>query len=192
MNCPKCKTKKLSEKVRAGDVVIDRCSFCGGLWFERDELRLAKDKKVKDARWVDIELKDKSLDWFKFDLWKDKSKFKASKDIKFCPHCKIPLYKVNYGDSGIEIDVCGVCKGIWLERNEFKEIIKYVKNKADYEVLNNYVKNLVSETKEIFIGPESIKSEIADLLTLTKLLKYKLAVQYPILIKLVSNLPLTK
>ena len=178
--------------MRLGDVMVDWCVFCDGLWFERDELRLAKDKRVKDARWLDVELKDKSLDWFKFDLWKDKLKFKAAKDIKLCPACKTPLYKVNYGDSDIKIDVCGICKGIWLDRGEFKKIIKYVKNKADYEVLNNYVKNLILETKEIFAGSESVQSETADLLVLTKLLKYKLAVQYPTLIKLFSNLPLSK
>jgi len=192
MNCPSCKTKKLSEKIKVGDVIIDRCSFCTGLWFERDELRLAKDKKLKDARWMDIEIKDKSLNWIEFDLWKDESKFKSEKDIRLCPHCETSLYKINYGDSGVEIDVCGVCKGIWLEKSEFKKIIKHVKDRADYEVLNNYMKSLISETKEIFIGPESIKSEIIDLLTLTKLLKYKLAAQYPVLIKVLLNLPLTK
>ncbi len=132
------------------------------------------------------------MDWFKFELWKNKIKFKAAKDTEFCPHCKTPLYKVNYGNSDVAIDVCGICEGIWLDRGEFKKIIKYVKNKADYEVLNNYVKNLISESKEIFIGPESILSEVADLLVLTKLLKYKLAAQYPTLIKLFLNLPLTK
>jgi Zn-finger nucleic acid-binding protein len=192
MNCPTCKNKKLSEKIRIGDVIIDRCSFCGGLWFEQDELRLAKDKKIKDARWLDVELKDEKLDWFKFELWKDKIKFKTVKDTKLCPHCQISLNKINYGDSDVEIDICGVCKGVWVEQGEFKKIIKYVKDKADYEVLNNYAKNLISETKEIFTGPESIKSEVADLLVLTKLLKYKLLVQYPTLIKMFLNMPFTK
>ncbi len=192
MNCPKCKTKELSEKIKIGDVTVDRCSFCGGLWFEKDELRLVKDKKLKDARWVDIELKDKSLDWIEFDLWKDNSKFKAKKDIKLCPECQTSLYMLNYGNSDVEIDVCGVCKGIWLEKNDFRKIIKHVKSKADYEVLNNYIKNLVSQTKEIFTGPESIKSEIIDLITLTKLLKYKLVAQHPIIANIILNLPLTK
>lgn len=192
MNCPKCKTQKLSEKMRVGDVMINWCLFCGGLWFERDELRLAKDKKVKDAEWVDVELKDGSMDWFQFELWKNKIEFKAAKDIKLCPCCETPLYKVNYGDSDIEIDVCGICGGIWLDRGEFRKIIEYVKNKEGYELLNNYVKNLISETKEIFTGPESVQSEIADLLVLIKLLKYKLAVQYPTLMTLFSNLPLSK
>jgi len=155
-------------------------------------LSVAKDKQTKDARWVDIELKDKKLDWFRFDLWKNKVKFKAAKDIKFCPHCQTPLNKVDYGDSNVEVDVCGICKGIWVERDEFKKIIKYIKNEAGYEVLNNYAKNLISETKEIFIGPESIQSEVADLLVLTKLLKYKLVTQYPTLVKIFLNMPLTK
>jgi Zn-finger nucleic acid-binding protein len=191
MKCPKCK-KELSDKIKIGDVKIDRCPKCGGLWFEKDELRLAKDKKAPEAKWMDVEIKDKSINWFQLELWKDKMKFKAKKEIKYCPTDKIPLYSLNYDDSSIEIDVCGVCHGIWLDRGEFKKIIDYVKNKSEYEILYNYTKNLAQETKEIFVGPESIKSEVVDLLILVKLLKYKLMVQYPELIKLISNLPLTK
>ena len=67
-----------------------------------------------------------------------------------------------------------------------------MKNKAEYEALYNYVKNLARETKEIFVGPESIKSEVTDLLILIKLFKYKLTVQHPELVKLISLLPLTR
>ncbi|MBU4299384.1 zf-TFIIB domain-containing protein [Patescibacteria group bacterium] len=187
MKCPKCK-KELSEKIKIGDVEIDRCPNCGGLWFEKDELRLAKDKEAPEARWVDIEIKDKSLNWFQFDIWKSQVKFKVKKELRYCPIDEIPLYQVNYGDTSIEIDVCGICFGIWLDKGEFKKIIDYVENKADYEVLYNYAKNLARETKEIFVGPESVKSEATDLLVLIKLLKYKLAVQHPLLVKLISNL----
>ncbi len=191
MKCPKCK-KELSEKIKIGDVKIDRCPKCGGLWFEKDELRLAKDKEAPEARWIDVEIKDKSINWFQFDFWKDKIKFKVKKGMKYCPIDEIPLYQVNYGDTPVEIDVCGVCFGIWLDKGEFKKIIDYMKNKVDYEMLHNYAKNLVLETKEIFVGPESVKSEVTDLLALIKLLKYKLAVQYPMLVRLISSLPLTK
>lgn len=191
MKCPKCK-KELSEKIKISDVSIDRCAKCGGLWFEKDELRLAKDKKAPAARWLDVEIKDKSINWFHFQLWKDKGKFKARKDIKYCPADQIPLYRLNYGDTPIEIDVCGVCYGVWLDQGEFKKIIDYVKNKAEYELLHNYARNLARETKEIFAGPDAIKSEVADLLMLTKLLKYKLMVQRPNLVKLFSSLPFTR
>ena len=191
MKCLKCKNELL-EKIKIGDVKIDRCSKCGGLWFEKDELRLAKDKKAPEARWVDVEMKDKSINWLQFDFWKDKIKFKVKEGMKYCPIDETPLYQVNYGDTPIEIDVCGICFGIWLDKGEFEKIIDYTKNKADYEMLHNYAKNLARETKEIFVGPESIKSEVADLLMLIKLLKYKLMVQHPKLVRLFSGLPLTK
>jgi len=188
MKCPKCK-KELSEKIKIGDVKIDRCAKCGGLWFEKNELRLAKDKEAPEARWLDIEIKDKSLNWFHFDLWKDKVKFKAKKGIKYCPVDEMPLYQINYGDTPVEIDVCGICSGIWLDKGEFEKIIDYVKNKAEYEILHNYIKNLAQETKEIFFGPESVKSEVSDLLMLIKLFKYKLMAQHPELVRLISMLP---
>jgi len=191
MKCPKCK-KELSEKIKISDVKVERCSNCGGLWFEKDELRLAKDKKAPEARWLDIEIEDKSINWLQFDLWKDKGKFKVKKEIKYCPVDEIPLYQVSYGDTPIEIDVCGVCQGVWLDKGEFKKIIDHVKDKAGYEILYNYAKNLALETSEIFIGPESVKSEVIDLLILIKLLKYKLMVQHPELVKLFAKLPLTK
>lgn len=178
--------------MRIGDVSVDRCPSCGGLWFERDELRLAKDKKAPEARWVDIELKDQSIDWFQFELWKDKLKFRVKRGKRYCPSCETPLHRVNYGDSPVEIDVCGICSGIWLDRGEFKKIIDYVKSKVEYEVLNRYTKNLLQETEEIFAGPESMRSEAADLFVLVKLLKYKLAVQYPELARLFSGLPLSQ
>ncbi len=191
MKCPKCKKESL-EEIKISDVKIERCTNCSGFWFGKNELRLAKDKELPEARWMDVEIKDQSVNWLQFELWKDKIKFKVKRGIKFCPIDDSPLYEVNYGDSSIKIDVCGICSGIWLDKGEFRKIIDYVKNKSDYEVLRNYVKNLAQETKEIFVGPESIKSEVTDLLVLIKLFKYKLAAQYPTLVKLIFSLPLTK
>ena len=55
--------------------------------------------------------------------------------------------------------------------------------------LNNYVKNLREEFWEIFIGPETLREEILDFLTILKLLNYKFAVQHPNIAKIISNLP---
>lgn len=187
MKCPNCKNSL--GKIKIGNTEINHCAKCQGLWFEKDELRLAKDKKVKDSKWLDFELKVKSFNWKNFDLWSKKIDFQLLKDQRLCPYCKVPLYKINYGDSQIEIDVCSLCFGIWLDKDEFKKIIKYLKKQAGYEILHNYAKNLAEETKEIFTGPESLRSEIVDFLTLIKLLKYKFVVQYPLLAKLFLALP---
>jgi len=176
MNCPICKNKKLSSVILY-NVEVDYCPNCLGLWFEKDELGQAKDEKDRNLRWLDI------------DLWKREKDFKISYGIRLCPSCRVPLYEVYYGNSGVIVDVCNLCQGIWLDRAEFKKITDWLKQKADYEILNNYVKNLFLEFSEIFIGPEPLREEILDFLAVLKLLNYKFTVQHPAISRIISKLP---
>lgn len=175
MICPKCKIGL--EKAIFYNTEVDYCPKCLGIFFEQDELRQAKDERDRDLRWLDI------------DLWADKTKFKTNYGIRNCPKCRLPLYEVYYGDSGIIVDVCNLCEGIWLDRGEFKKIIEYLKRKADYEILNNYLKVLSEEFWEIFSGPENLRDEILDFLTVFKIINYKFLIQFPYLSKIISNLP---
>lgn len=156
---------------------INFCPSCLGIWFDEDELRLAKDDKDRNLRWLDI------------DLWAVEDKFKISPGRKLCPRDRLPLYEVRYGNSKVKVDVCNICKGIWLDRGEFREIINYLKERADYETLHNYLKNLKEEFWEIFAGPESFKDEVLDFLTILKLFNYKFLLQHPTISKIISSLP---
>lgn len=175
MICPNCKTKL--EKTIFYKVEIDYCPFCLGIFFEEDELRQAKDEKDKELSWVDV------------DLWKEEEKFKISPSQKLCPKCEIPLYEVEYDVSGIKVDVCNLCHGIWLDRGEFKEIIEYLKKKANYDIENHPLRSFLEEVKEVFIGPESFKEEVLDVLTLIKLLSWRFLAKHPIISKNILNLP---
>jgi len=177
MICPLCKTQDLKKQVFYG-VEIDYCPRCLGMWFERDELQQAKDEKDNNLNWLDI------------DLWDEEKKFKISPSGKICPSCSTPLYEVNYGDSEIKVDVCNLCEGVWIDRGEFRKIIDYLREKEKYEVIHHYFKNVAKEGLELFTGPEEFKSELSDFLTLLKLLNYKLAIQYPLINKLISSLPI--
>jgi len=175
MNCPIDK-EELKQAIFYG-VEVDFCPTCLGLWFEEDELRLAKDKKDKGLRWLD------------FDLWKDIKKFKIFPGIRLCPFCRLPLYEIYYGDSRIIVDVCNLCHGIWLDRGEFKGIIEYLRERANYEVLNKFTKNLLTEAAEILIGPETLREEISDLLAILKVLNYKFLTQQPEISETILSLP---
>ena len=80
-----------------------------------------------------------------------------------------------------------MCQGIWLDRGEFKQIIIYLKKKADYEILHRYTKNLALELWEVFAGPQKLREELLDFLMLSKLFNYKFVVQYPFLNSLIEN-----
>ena len=176
MNCPICKDVKLSQTL-IHNVEVDYCPKCLGMWFEQDELRQAKDNKDKNLGWLDV------------DLWENQDKFKASYGIRHCPACRVPLYEVYYGDSGVVIDVCKICKGVWLDRAEFKKIVQWLKDKADYEIMHNYSKNLVKEFAEIFVGPEELREEISDFLTILRIFSRKFGGEHTLTSDILLNLP---
>jgi len=176
MYCPICKNSKLAKTI-LHNVEVNYCTKCLGIWFEQDELRQAKDEKDKDLNWLDI------------DLWKNEKDFRIVYGIRICPNCRMPLYEVYYGDSKVVVDLCKLCHGVWLDRAEFKKIIDWLKEKADYEIMNNYSKNLLKEFSEIFTGPEPLREEILDFLTILKLFSYKFGGEHPVFSEVLLNLP---
>jgi Zn-finger nucleic acid-binding protein len=173
MECPN--DKEYLEKVLFHNVEVDYCPRCLGMWFNKDELRQAKDDKDKQLNWVDV------------DLWRDKGRFEVAHGDRHCPACRAGLQHVKYDGSKTRVDFCKMCEGVWLDRGEFKQIINYLKNKFDYEILHHYTKNLVLELWEVFSGPESFREELADFLMILKLLSYKFEAQHPRIAELIEN-----
>jgi Zn-finger nucleic acid-binding protein len=175
MNCPN--DNEQLEKILFHNVEVDHCPKCLGIWFDRNELQAAKDDEDKKLNWIDI------------DLWRDKRKFQISRGDKHCPVDRAGLQEVMYDESKVKVDFCKMCQGIWLDRGEFKQIINYLKNKSDYEILHHYTKNLVSELWEVFSGPKNFRSELVDFMTLLKLFTYKFEAQHSHLNNLIEKLP---
>lgn len=173
--CSRCKVKL--EQALFYNTEVDYCPRCLGMFFEKDELKWAKDEKDKNLVWLDI------------DLWKEEDKFRLNYGLRSCPYCRVPLYEVYYGTSRVVVDVCNLCEGIWLDRGEFKKIINYLKEEADKKIINDYKSVLMKELGEIFSGPESLREEISDFLVLFKLLNYKFLAQYPKISKLILQIP---
>ena len=175
MQCPN--DNENLEKILFHDVEVDYCPKCLGIWFDKDELTNAKDDVDKKINWLDV------------DLWRDKGRFKVAKIYKFCPVDRVGLIEISYDRAKTKVDYCKKCQGVWLDRGEFKQIINYLKNKSDYEVLNRYTKNLVLELWEVFAGPQNFREELADFFMLIKLFNYKFITQHPHIEELVGSLP---
>jgi len=175
MLCPKCGDDL--KEIKFSGVKVDNCSSCKGKWFEKNELRKAKDKKEERINWMDI------------DLWENEENFRISEKKAQCPDCGLPLYEVNYGDSDIEVDVCNMCEGIWLDEGEFKKVVGYLKEKAGDKIMNEYMKTLLEETGEVFVGPEPLQEELKDVINVLGLLKYRFAGKHPFISRVISKLP---
>src|SRR3989344_7312475 len=173
--CPRDETQL--ETIEFHTQKVERCPFCGGIWFEHDELRKAKDSE------------DEFLKWFDVDLWPDSTRFKMVPTARICSKDGVVMYRTHYDGSGVIVDVCNMCQGIWLDEGEYRAIIDWIRAKVDREAWRDYLKAIGQETVEVFTGPEGMRSEFADLTILLKLLSYKFLARWPLFTRLIAQLP---
>jgi len=174
MKCPCCDVELKGKLIK--DVETDECPQCKGIWFEDDELRKAKDSKDPDLNWMD------------FEIWKHEDKFKARSRNLACPKCNQTLVAVDYGDTDVEIDYCPHCKGIWLDKGEFKKIIEALANELLTKTFSEYIKASIEEAREIATGPESFLSEWKDFTTVCRMMQYRLFTENPKLLNTMLNI----
>jgi len=169
MNCPKCGAA--TEEVDVRSIRVDRCPECGGTWYDRGELRLLKDKESGgDYCWVDV------------DLWKDAEKVSVDETSRgTCPRDGAPMAAVRYGESGIVVETCPKCSGIWLDAGEYDKIISHLGRTVDAETSGQLLADVREEFAEVFTGDEGVQSELHDLGRVLYLLQLRFVVEHPAL-----------
>jgi Zn-finger nucleic acid-binding protein len=177
MQCPLCKIEMSKKFIQ--NIEVDACDKCKGIWFENNELRKAKDSTDKDLNWMD------------FEIWKHKDKFKTDPRKLACPQCQLSLVAISYGKTNIEIDYCPTCKGTWLDKGEFKKIIKALTDELLTKPFSDYIKESIEEAKEIVTGPESFLSEWKDFTTILHMMELRMFVEHPRLLDKVMNIERT-
>jgi Zn-finger nucleic acid-binding protein len=176
MKCPKCDDKNLGE-IKINGVKVNRCKNCGGLWFDRDELKIVRDYR------------DENLSWLDFDLWKDGDKLTVSGKSINCPLDGKPLFKIRCGNTDVMVDVCLECHGIWLDKDELNKIISALKEKINSETIPEYLNDLGGEVKELIVHPDQAEIELRHIMILMKLLEYRFLAQHPKISEITSILP---
>ncbi|MDP3770223.1 MAG: zf-TFIIB domain-containing protein [Candidatus Sungbacteria bacterium] len=165
MQCPNCKNEL--KKITYKDVELDQCLNCEGMWLDGDELRVVKDRKDELLRWLDL------------DLFADAQKFAGGYSSMRCPKDNDSLYEISYDNADIKVDVCKVCKGVWLDKEELDKIVAFLKRTIFQEDVGHYLTHLEEQIKEVFTGSESFISELRDAYIVFRLLEYRLVSQWP-------------
>lgn len=90
--CPGCNSAM--QVWHLGEIEIDRCTFCGGIWFDRDELGAALEKGPLPAPGPDGK--------------------------RSCPHCEAPLGRLEV--EGVTLDGCRSCGGTYFDQDELDRL----------------------------------------------------------------------
>jgi len=166
VKCPECLGKL--EPIDCKGIEIDECTSCRGRWFDRDELRKAKDKQDDDIRWLDFD-----------PFGKDAEESSAKSEGKICPKCSKMMSSLKYHTSSVIIDKCDYCGGVWLDHGEFERIIEYLEDTVLTKSAKDYAKDNFRQFVEIFTGPKGTITEIKDFLAVLNLLKKRIGIENP-------------
>ncbi|MCK5706115.1 MAG: zf-TFIIB domain-containing protein [Candidatus Aureabacteria bacterium] len=176
MKCPTCTNDLLKSKLDNFETGF--CNACRGMWF--DSFTFEEFKEVESPFSVLLDI----------DIWKDAKKHKVSPSTKTCPQCTKRLYKTEYSTSGIILDICPICQGIWFDRGELEKVISYIDKEISDETISALWGELGNEVKEFLIGQESIEKEIKHVGLILKLMEYKVFSQFPVLQDIANSMPL--
>jgi len=167
MQCPRCHIPL--EKIH--NEFLEECPTCHGAWYGSGELRRSKDAEDRDLIWND------------FEFWRHEDRFRPSACPFGCPACGAPLVTLAYGDTGVEIDACPACRGIWLDAGEFERIIAALEHEVSARSLGDYARDALAEARELIGGPEGVVSEWRDFRAILRLMTLRLFVEKPGLVK---------
>lgn len=115
MDCPICHTSLKSESVHGQ--TVERCVACNGMWLDLSELGSV----VRHTP-----------------LPTTPAKLVECSDGIVCPKCHEPLAPFNYAhDSGVLINKCPVCGGIWIESGQLDLLAQYRSGKPAIQRLGD-------------------------------------------------------
>ncbi len=164
MNCPKCLAELAVLDVDG--LELDSCPSCQGVWFDNDELRQGKD------------LSDENLVWMDFELWKHTDRFELQPGVE-CPKCAVTMGSMLYGDTGVTVEHCSKCRGVWLDEGELEHIVRSLQDELAKRSASELLSDSLKEGMEIVTGPENLASEWRDFKQVMKLLYLRLTIENP-------------
>jgi len=104
--CPECEIPLGS--IQAGEVELDSCETCHGIWFDHNELQRLGSRSSGDLSEV------QGL------LARELKPIENRK--RKCPSCSSPMSVRQ--KHGVELDMCQRCAGIWLDGGELEVVLK--------------------------------------------------------------------
>ncbi len=137
--CPCCHDPMLAEE--HGDIVMERCDRCGGRWMEPSDLKAILDlirlPVSGPAVRMGIDLTD-------------------VREEATCPRCGVPMEPFNYAaDSGVILDKCRVCGGLWLDGGHLERVLAVVA--ASEKDLDRDIKRFSADLHEAEVRQDALE-----------------------------------
>jgi len=124
--------------------------------------------------------KDETLNWMDSNLFSVPEKIAMEATPYVCPVCVgHQMMALEYDDTGVVVEYCVSCQGLWLNKGEFNKIIDILHRRSIEQPVGAYVKSAAKEVKEVLHGPEPLLEELKDLRMVVRLLQCRICSHQP-------------
>lgn len=110
MDCLRCNSSM--KKMTLDGVLVDKCSNCQGIWLDSNELEMLKFDDGKEKEDLMLEARK--------ELVQEKKRLLTT--VGMCPKCQRHSLKT-FHRSGVEIDQCPACYGLFFDHGELQKVI---------------------------------------------------------------------
>ena len=137
--CPR--TGETLKKINADGVELDVSEHCGGIWFDRFELRKFEQPQSEAGHHLVEHIRKFSI----------RIAPKTAALRLHCPidHDVVMMRRFYSPKMQIQIDECPACGGVWLDPGELEQIINLFHDSADFKAVSNRFANEVINGTEM-------------------------------------------
>lgn len=129
LKCPKC--GEALAALTYANIEVDRCSNCGGIWFDRGEIDNLETVPGSEA-----------IDTGNPEIGKQMNR--VDKEVA-CPRCQVPMQPVlDIDEYSIWYEKCPNCSGVWLDAGEFRQYKGNFRRRSPWEKLRQFLRSLPS------------------------------------------------
>ena len=130
MQCPAC--RGVLETFDEIGVELDRCRSCRGVWLDGRELSKLIEARGREFPPDFVAAVRERLEGAPRGALVQTE----DREPRHCPRCDVPLRIFNYAYStGVMVDRCPVCKGIWTDKGEIEQIEVLMSGAAEFQQL---------------------------------------------------------
>lgn len=111
VRCPNCRIAMETRDLAGTPVEV--CPRCEGFYLNEGEL-----SRLRDTPGVRVALRGADA----------AAPTHETGNPRTCPTCDHPMHAHPYLESGVTIDTCHLCGGVWLDKGEFSALVAYAES----------------------------------------------------------------